>query len=294
MNILGIILTLLSAIAYSTKAIFAKLIYQYGTSAETLLALRMLFSLPFFLVIGARSQFAERAAAAKPNLREHLQIVLLGILAFYVSAMLDFQGLRHISANLERIVVFSYPAMVVMLSALIFKIKISNIHRVALVATYIGLLITCGGEVHAHQENFILGVSLVLGCAFTYAVYLTFGEKLIIKFGPTFFTSYAMVSATGVIILRLVLAKSDEVLQQPKEVYAYALGMALLSTVIASLLMSEGIKRIGSSKAAILGTVGPISTIYLAHLILGESLSLQQALGGLIVVLGVVTLSQSR
>lgn len=290
-DLTGIGISLCAAIAYSTKAIFAKIGYHYGVDPHTMLLLRMLFSLPFFIVLLLSSH---SKLLIRPSWKEHLQIAGLGIFGFYISAILDFEGLQFITANLERIIVFSYPSLVVLISFILFNRRLSQRDLFALIISYLGLIIACRSEISTGNHNTWVGCALVFGCAITYAFYLTLSERLIKKFGTTFFISYALIAATTAMSLYATLLDPAPLLQQPREVYNAALGMALISTVIASFCMTEGIKRIGASKSAIIGTVGPIATIYMAHLVLGEALTAYQAIGGLLVMSGVVALTLSK
>ena len=281
-------LGLTGIILFSTKAIFAKLAYQYEVDAINLLLLRMTFSLPFYLFF-AFYKNQEKVTAAK---NDYLWVLLFGFLGYYLASYFDFKGLEYIKASLERLILFTYPTFVVILSFIFLKIKISRYQLYAILVTYLGICMVFLPEIKINNPSTTLrGSLLVLLSAVTYASYVFGSGWLIPKFGAIRFTSYVMIVSSILIIAQFMVESkmNVNVLIFPKEVYIYGLLIALFSTVIPSFLISYAIKELGANQFSIFGSIGPISTLMLAYLFLEERLSSLQLLGSIIVMMGVFT-----
>ncbi len=277
----GVLIALLGAICFSTKAIFVKLAYRDTTvDAITLLALRMVFSLPFFAISAYASSSKE--TNVKFTTRQWVSVAVIGCLGYYISSLLDFLGLQYVTAGIERLILFIYPTLVMLMSSLIFKEKIKPIQWVALVITYVGLLIAFFSEVDlqsTQSSNFILGSVLIFICAFTYAAYIVGSGRLIPMVGAAKFNSYAMSFASIGVLFHFFLNSNISLWGFPSLVYVYSFLMAILSTVVPSYMVVEGIKRIGSDNTAIVGSIGPVSTLVLAYFFLQETISPFQIMG---------------
>ncbi len=292
----GVVLAVLGAICFSTKAILVKLAYRDTiVDAISLLALRMIFSLPFFVVSAYASSSKQSNVKFTP--RQWVSVAVIGCLGYYISSLLDFLGLQYVTAGIERLILFIYPTLVMLMSSLIFKERIKPIQWVALVITYVGLLIAFFSEVDlqsAQSDHFILGSILIFICAFTFAAYIVGSGRLIPMVGAAKFNSYAMSFASVGVLLHFFVTSEISLLGLPLEVYVYGLLMAILSTVIPSYLVVEGIKRVGSDNAAIVGSIGPVSTIILAYFFLQESISLFQIIGTIMILFGVLLVSGQK
>jgi len=286
----GIVFTIIGSICFSAKAIFVKLAYFETTiDAVSLLALRMIFSIPFFL--GSAFVSSSQKDNVKFTGRQWIYIAIIGCLGYYVSSLLDFLGLQYISAGMERLILFMYPTLVVLMSAAIFKEKIKVKQWIALALTYAGLLVAFAGEVNmgaSDQENFYLGCFLVFACAITFAAYVVGSGKLIPMVGPVKFNSYAMSFAAVGVLLHFFITSDKSLLHLDYKVYLFSFLMAIISTVIPSYLRSEGIKRIGPENSAIVTSIGPASTIIQANIFLGEPIFGLQILGTSLILVGVL------
>lgn len=290
----GIVISLIGAICFSTKAVIVKLAYvNTNVDAVSLLALRMIFSLPFFLASAAI------ASSQKTNVKftrvEWLWVMGLGALGYYLSSLLDFLGLQYVSAGIERLILFIYPTLVLIFSSVFFRKKISALQWFAVLVTYCGLMWALFGEVSLRESaegNFLRGAMLVFGCAVTFALYIVGSGYLIPKVGAAKFNSYAMSFACIGVLLHYYFTTSGSLFGYEANVYTYSLVMAIVSTVIPSYLVTEGIKRIGSGNAAIVGSVGPVSTIVQAYLFLGEPIFFAQIAGTILVLIGVFLISR--
>jgi drug/metabolite transporter (DMT)-like permease len=290
----GVIFALGGAIIFSTKAIFVKFAYQYEVSAVSLLLLRMGFALPVFL-LGA-IWWEKRKKLPPLSRRQWLGVALSGFLGYYLASIFDFIGLTYITASLERLVLFAYPTLVVLLSALFFKTPITRAQMGALLLTYLGLALVFWGQLEvSHAREVIIGVGWVLGAALTYAFYLIASGQLIPQLGVIRFTGYAMTaSALGVLGQYLLSRPWLEVFQLEAAVYGWALALALVATVLAALLLAQGISLIGASDTAIINSIGPVSTISRAWIFRGDRLQPLQFVGAALVLLGVVVVSRKR
>ncbi len=285
----GFIIALSGAIFFSTKAIFVKLAFQSTqVDATTLLCLRMLFSLPFYV-------FAAWLVTKKENIqplsrKDWILIISLGILGYYLSSLFDFIGLQYVSAGLERLILFLYPTFAVLINTYYFKSKISKVQLIALGLTYLGIGIAYLGELQTDTSNpkFFFGSFMIFLCAITYSFYLVGTGRMVQKVGVTRYTAYAMLAATtGIFIHFLVTHKIQEIPFSPTLI-GYAIALALIATVLPSFLMSNGMKRIGSNNVSIITSIGPVSTIIQAHFFLGETIHTAQILGTMLVIAGVI------
>lgn len=288
----GAFIVFLSAVCFSSKAVIVKLAYQYPVDTVSLLTLRMIFSLPFFILIGTFSRKKDIPKVAITT-RDYLQLVFYGLMGYYLSSLFDFLGLQYITAGLERLILFVYPTLVVVFSYIFLGKRITKNQYLALGLTYSGVLLVLLGDVEVqHEAHLVKGGLLIFTSAVTYALYLMGSGTLIPKFGSVRFTSYAMtVAALGVFIHYLVNHGINQLFNFEPAVYGYSALMAIIATVIPSYLIAEGIRLVGAGNAAIIGSVGPISTILLAYIFLGENVSLVQVIGTTIVLAGILLIT---
>lgn len=289
---LGIIFAALAAMGFSAKAILVKLAYADTVDAVTLLAIRMAFSLPFFVIAAG---WSSRNAHATPLARQDWFAVLgLGLIGYYLSSLLDFTGLQYIGAGLERLILFLYPTLVVLLSAALFKRRIGRSELLALVLSYAGIAFVFMQDAHLPQHGLVLGTALVFASTLTYAIYLIGAGHTIARIGAMRFTAYAMVVASIATFLQFALTHPASALALPPRVYGLGLTMAIFSTVLPVFMLSSAIRRIGSGHTALVGSIGPVATLFMAHALLGEALSPQQMGGTLLVLAGVLLISLQR
>jgi drug/metabolite transporter (DMT)-like permease len=272
-------------VMFSAKAIMVKLAYRYDADALTVLLLRMLFSLPFYIFFAWRS--GSKANIYQLNRRDYLLLIALGFVGYYLASYFDFYGLKFITASLERLILFVYPTLVILITWIYFKIKPTRLQVYAIIMTYSGIFLALANDLTFSGDGLWKGVVLIFLSAFTYALYLVGSGAMIPRIGPVRFTSYAMIVSCVMVILHYSIENTTEVLHQPWQVYALGLAMAIFSTVVPSFLISEAIKRIGASNFAIYGSLGPISTIILAIIFLGEILDVFQIAGTVVVIAGV-------
>ncbi len=289
LTVSGFLITLMGAVFFSTKAIFVKLAFkETGVDAITLLSLRMLFSLPFYLV--AAWMGAKKVAIKPLTKKEWFYVCLLGIFGYHLSSLFDFIGLQYVSAGLERLILFLYPTFSVLINTYFFKTKLNRTQIIALLLTYLGIGIAYFGELKIDSSNpgFFFGSLMIFLCAVTYSFYLVGTGRMVAKVGATRYTAYAMLSATAGIFLQFLCTRQLSSVPWSPTLLWYGLVLALVATVLPSFMMSNGMKRIGSNNVSIITSIGPVSTIIQAHFFLGESILPTQVFGTILVIIGVL------
>lgn len=287
----GALLAALAAVGFSLKAILVKLAYPYGVDAITLLALRMLFSLPFFLVMVALSRNAKQT---RLGVNDWVSLAVLGLLGYYLASLLDFLGLQYVSAGLERLILFLYPTLVVVISALVLSTPITGRVLLALLLSYVGIALALTHDVQAAGGDVWRGAALVFGSAICYAIYLIGSGQMVGRVGAGRFTGLASTVACFACIAQFLLVRPWQALLLPWQVYALSLAMAVFSTVLPVYMISEAIRRIGAGPVALTGSLGPVATIFLGWLMLSEPVSGTQLAGAALVVVGVMMVGRAR
>lgn len=286
----AVVLVLTAALGFSAKAIFIKLAYAAAPELTpiTLLSLRMIFAAPGFLLIG---WWASRGAKRLTQ-HEWFAVVTLGLLGYYASSLLDFIGLQTVSASLERLILFLSPTIVIIISALFLKRKITRTDLLALAITYVGLVLVVAHDATADtSRTTLIGCLLIFASAIFYSIYLVGGGQVMKTVGATRFAAYASLVSTLAILIHFLLFNKVSVLAQDARVLGLSAWMAAISTVFPVVMIAIGIGRIGAPRAALLGVVGPVSTIGLGYVFLNEPVTLLQLLGSALVIVGVVLVS---
>lgn len=292
LTLVGFTIAFVGAILFSTKAIMVKLAFaEVKVDALSLLTLRMIFSLPFYLI--AAFLISNKEGNVKMSGRQWIYLIFLGLFGYYLSSLFDFIGLQYISAGLERLILFLYPTFVVLINALIYKQKINTNQKIALLLTYTGIGLAYFGElrVDSVNPNFFAGSFLIFLCAITYAIYIVGSGRLIPQVGASKFTAYAMLSATAGIFIHFLLDGRSTAVFETEGLLWYGVLLAIIATVIPTFMLSSALKQIGSNNVAIISSVGPVSTIIQAHYFLGEAIFAEQIAGTVLVVAGVLILS---
>lgn len=291
----GFLWAVLGTILFSTKAILIKLCFKTtNIDASSLLMLRMLFSLPFFAA--AMWYYFVHQQLKKVKASTYFAACLVGLLGYYMSSLFDFIGLQYVSASIERIILFIYPTLAVLLNLLIFKVAITKRQWIAILITYFGIGLAYWGELNQIPDTkmFFFGTWMILLCAVAFAFYLVGSGKIIPKIGAPQFTSLSMLAATvGIFIHYFVTHQQNmaSIIDMPilhSTSIIYVIALAIIGTVIPSFLMSGGMKRIGSNDLAIITSIGPVSTLFQARWVLNEAFSWEQILGTVFVLVGVL------
>jgi drug/metabolite transporter (DMT)-like permease len=275
------------AALFSTKAIFIKLAYMEQANAALMLALRMMISMPFFVCVGIYAALKLRREGSLPSWSMAIQALLVGLIGYYISSQLDFAGLLFITAQLERLVLFTYPIFVMFLGWMFFKARITWFSVLAAMITYAGLVVVFMSALPTGGMNTIIGTSLVLGCAITFAAYQLFAKKIISAMGSVLFTSIALTgSGVASIIHYIVVSRGFDFSSSPRFFWLSA-GCAVFATVIPSFLVNAGLSRTTPQTTSMIATISPLVTIALAVWILGEPFTIADAIGAAMVIAGI-------
>jgi drug/metabolite transporter (DMT)-like permease len=252
----------------------------------------MIFALPFFVLSAWWS--SSRSDNVKFTWKQWFAVALIGCVGYYISSLLDFLGLQYVSAGIERLILFVYPTVVLILSAVFVKIKIKPVQWLAVAVTYLGLIIAFWGEINfeGHGPKFYTGALLIFACAITYALYIVGSGRLIPIIGAAKFNSYAMTFAAVAVVIHFMVVSNQSLLNLSGDVYMYSFMMAIVSTVIPSYLVAEGIRRVGSNNAAVIGSIGPVSTIVQAYFFLQEPIHALQLAGTALVLGGILMITR--
>ncbi|TCO79748.1 threonine/homoserine efflux transporter RhtA [Plasticicumulans lactativorans] len=281
----GTVCVVIAATGFSAKAILIKLAYRWQVDAVTLLALRMALALPFFVVA---AWWSTRRASGRIGAREWAALVTLGLSGYYLASLFDFMGLEYISASLERLILFLYPTLVVLLNWAWYRRAPGRREWAALTLSYLGIALVVAGEGVGGQRELAWGVALVFASSLTYAVYLVGSAALIARVGSVRFTALAMTVSCLAVFVHYALAATPPLTALPLPVWWLGLAMALLSTVLPTFLVSEGIRRIGANRASLISSIGPVLTITFGVIFLGEVVRPLQWCGAALVIGGVL------
>jgi len=289
----GVAFVLIGALLFSAKAVVVKLTYRYEISAIGSLFFRMLFAFPFLLWMA----WSAEKETDKPSLtkKDYWNVLLMGVVGYYLASLFDFVGLKFISAGLERIILFIYPTLVVILSFLFLKKKIHVREIFSLILTYTGVSLAFGQDVQlGSPKDVSLGAFFILLSALTYAIYLMGSGSIIPRLGAKRFTAWALIISSIVVFLHFLIFGTYKELIQPISFYLLAFFMGTVNTVVPAVFVSEGIKRVGSKTAAIVGSIGPMSTLFLAYWLLDEPITILHSIGTLFVLTGVFWISTGK
>lgn len=285
----GLLLAAAGAIAFSGKAIIVKLAYQYGVDSITLLMFRMLFAMPFFLLL---AWWAGRGQARLTR-RDVWGVLGLGFSGYYLSSYLDFLGLQYISASFERLILYLNPTLVLILGWVLYKRKITYRQGVAMAVSYSGVLLVFGHEISLVGDNVFLGATLVFLSAVTYAIYLSYSGQLVQRLGSLRLAGLATTVACFFCILQFVLLKPISALYVPSEVIGLSILNATACTVLPVLMIMMAIERIGAGLTSQVGMIGPMSTLTMGVFFLNEPFTIWILAGTALVLGGVFWVTQT-
>ena len=286
----GLVLASIGAIAFSGKAIIVKLAYRHGVDAVTLIMYRMLFALPLFVLL------AWWAGRRRPALtrRDRIAVLGLGFTGYYLASFLDFAGLAYISASLERLILYLTPTLVLAMGAVIFKRRVTGRQLIALGVSYCGVMLVFGHELSSLGSNAALGAALVFGSAVSYAVYLVYSGEEVQRLGALRLTGLATTVACLFCIAQFLVLRPIGALAVAPEVIWLSVLNATLCTFAPVLMVMMAIERIGATVVAQTGMIGPLSTILMGVVILGEPFTVWIAAGTLLVLAGIWLLAKWR
>lgn len=285
----GVLLASAGAIAFSCKAIIIKLAYRHGVDAVTTIMYRMLFALPLFLAL---SWWSGRNKPS-PSAQDWRTLFGLGFCGYYLASTLDFAGLQYISANLERLILYLNPTIVLLAGKLLFKTEVGRRQWLALGVSYIGVLVVFAHDLRAGPD-IALGALLVFGSAVSYAIYLVYSGQLVRRLGAMRVTGLGTTIACILCIAQFFILKPPSAMIVAPEVIWLSALNAVLCTFVPVLITMMALERIGAGITAQIGMIGPMSTIILSVLVLGEPFTVWIAFGTALVMAGVWLLARHR
>ena len=287
---LGVTLAVLAAFGFSFKAILIKLAYAVPLAAPvaavTLLSLRMTLSLPVFIWV------AVRASHAAPPLSRHEwgMLLLLGLLGYYGASLFDFLGLQYISAGLERLILFTYPTLTILIGVLFMGKALHRHQVISLLLSYAGIALAFTHDLQfaGAAGTVMLGAVLVFGSSLTYSLYLSGSAPMIARLGAMRFTALVMIVSAVAAQAHFFATLPLSAYLLPLRIYVYVLAIVAFSTVLPMFMQSAAIARIGAARSVLIGTLGPVLTIFFSWWILDEPMSLAQIAGTGLVLTGVL------
>ncbi|AEQ53173.1 DMT family transporter [Pelagibacterium halotolerans] len=292
-QLVGLALAALGAALFATKGIFVKLAYAQGLDAITTLTWRMLLATPFFALMGALAYRDRRAGRGRQAnrpvpVRAVAGAAAIGILGYYGASFLDFRSLDLITAQLNRLVLLTYPFMVLILGAVLFRRPLRLPVVAAALLAYLGIGVIFGHDMVIEGESVLAGTLFALGSALAYALYQLFAKPLIDTLGPRLFTAIAMIAAAGVVFLHFLVTHSPSGLAISANAFFILLALALAATVAPVSIIAAAIGMVGAERTAVFGNISPILTIVLAIFILGEPFTPIHGIGTALVIFGIL------
>lgn len=289
----GMMLAIVGTFLFALKSILIKLAYADGANATELLSLRMLLSAPFYIAVlllmrGRAMRLGSMSADPPVSTSQVASAWMLGFLGYYLASYLDMCGLQLISAQLERLTLFTYPTLIAVMAALFLKERLTLRIVLSLLLCYVGIWIMyCQERELTGGSQVGLGVLFVLGSAVSYSAYIVLAKQHIARMGSREFTCWAMLGSAFFVMMHFAISENPSRLLEQPRLWIYGLLLAFICTVIPSFLINEAVARIGATRTSIVGSVGPVMTMLLAVLVLGEPTSGAHFSGMLLVVFGV-------
>ncbi len=289
----GVVLAIAGTFLFALKSIFIKLAFADGCNPTELLTLRLAYALPFYLAV--LWWVSRRGSQPAVTRSQTLSAVFLGFLGYYLASYLDLSGLAYISAQLERLTLFTYPALIAILAWIFLGEILTSKIIAAIVLCYAGVYLMYGQEaIHARESqtdghrDVFWGTLLVMASALSYSIYVLFAKPAIQKMGSRRFTSLAMIGSTFFVFVHYLITENTGALfRLPWTVHVYGMILAFVCTVIPSFMINEAMARIGATRTSVIGTIGPVLTMFLAILVLGEQSSVWHFVGMLSALVGV-------
>jgi len=290
----GLLLAMAGAVAFSGKAIIVKLAYRYGVDPVTLLMYRMLFALPLFLAMIWWATYRSAKAVQPLERRDWLALLGLGFCGYYLASFLDFLGLQYVSASLGRLILYLNPTLVLLLGWLLLAQRVTPRQLGAMGLSYAGVLLVFGHELRFDGWSTALGAALLFGSALSYAVYLVYSGALVQRIGALRLVGWATTVACLLCIAQFLLLRPLSAAVVAPEVIALSVLNAVLCTAAPVVLVMLAIERIGAGLTAQVSLVGPMATLLMGALILGEPFNAWILVGTALVLAGVLWVSRAQ
>jgi len=281
-RLFGVLLILVSAASFGAMPVFARFAYEAGSNPITVLFLRFSIASVFMLIVMVLR------GIAFPKGRTFIALVLMGGVGYVCQTLSYFTALTLASAGLVAILLYLYPALVVIFTVLFLKDPITKIKTLALILALAGTMLTIGLDGGGQS----LGIILAITAAIIYSVYIIVGSKVIRK-ADAFSSSAVIMVSAGVVSCGLVAVHGGA---WPATMAGWIsiVAIALVSTVLGIVTFLEGLRRIGPANASMLSTLEPVVTVSLAAIVLGEAITFSRIVGGMMVLSAVTLLAKSE
>lgn len=277
----GIALVAMSGASFGALAIFAKIAYASGADPLTVLAVR-------FVLAGTCMVVLMRAGGHTfPRGKTLVALGLLGGIGYVAQSLAYFYALTMASAALVALLLYLYPAIVAVLAAVVFGHRLTRVKVVAVVVALAGTALTVGGLGGGQPLGVVLGV----GSGVAYAIYILLSSRVAPRAGAIPAATVVMLSCAAVLVV--VTAARGPAFPSAAAGWLAIAALALISTVVAIVAFFAGLERIGPAEASTVSTTEPVVTVALAALVLGETVSVVQVLGGVLILTAVVVLAQA-
>lgn len=284
-------LAVLGTLLFSFKSIFIKFLYQQGLNADQVLVLRMALSLPIYAVV--LFKLSKDSRFQWPTGLQLKQITVLGFMGYFLASLFDLMGLELISAQLERLSLFTYPFLIAIIGFIVFRHRLTQRMLIAMLIAYLGLWLVVSEEIKLTENDVILGVSLVLLSALSFACYVLFSKQLIKQIGSQLFTSIAMIVSCLFGLLYGLVLLDGSIFVITSAAWFWIIMLVIFSTIIPSYMMAESLDRLQASEVGLVGMLGPVFTIAFAIYLLNEPFTLLIAIGMLMIIFGVMMTMKS-
>lgn len=294
-DLLGVALALGGAVLFSAKGIFIKLAYQAGATPDITLALRMVYAVPVYLTILAITLMRSPEHRARLTPKSVAATMLVGCLGYYIASYLDFAGLAYITAQYARLVLLTYPFFTVILGVLFFGDRMKPGLISSLFVSWIGLGFIFGWNLTINPQGIVIGTLLVLAAAIAFALYQHLAKQQMDVVGATLFTAIGSSAAGFAAIIHAAIAKGPLVLTTlSPDLWLIGLGLGIIATILPTFMLNNAIHRVGARVTAAAGTIGPIATIVMAIIILGEPFTLWHLIGTALVLFGAIRFGRAE
>lgn len=283
----GIAFALISALGFSTLGIFAASLYAVGFSVPQTLAWRFTIASAFlWVVLGFRKALRPEIQVGGKGKNAFRNLMLLAFFGFTPQAGLFFLAVKMLAPGISSLLLYLYPAFVLLLSAIFFRRQPTKGQLIALTMSFLGCIVTFFSPGDYPLAGLLLGVFV----AITYSGYLVFGEKVLAGFDSIFSTAVIMSVAAIFYWTLILVAGLPTRLPAGFSEWLPIVGIALVATVWPITTLFVAMKKAGAANVSLLSTIEPVSTVFLSALLLGETLTMNRLWGGLFIIGGVVAL----
>jgi len=290
--LVGMAIAILSANLFSSKVLLVKIAYADGAEPLQVLYLRMAAALPFFAAVSVYLLW--KYPEKRPSKEEWSAIIMLGLVGYYLSSLLDFNGIQYLSAGLERLLLYLYPTFLVLIRSVATKTFPTKRELIALGLAYAGTAFVYCEEQLQYDTQVLKGAVLVTGAAFTFAIYLYFSHRYIRRFGSPLFASVSTMVSCIAILMHGTAGGAMDVSYLSPSVIVSCLALGVFCTVIPTFGMHRAIALIGSDKVGILGTTGLLAPFVLGAFVFDEKITLVKLLGAGLILVSVIVLSETK